>query len=91
MSFGIKNEPPTYQKTVTKTFKDYLDSFMKIFPNDFIMYSDMESHLQKLKLCFQKCRVYNINLNPDICIYGIFRDDLGFYCFQGKLPDPEKI
>jgi hypothetical protein len=27
---------------------------MKIFLNDFTMYSDMESCLQKLKLCFSK-------------------------------------
>jgi hypothetical protein len=31
MSFGMKNEPPTYQKVVTKTFLKYLDNFMKIF------------------------------------------------------------
>jgi hypothetical protein len=30
MPFGGKNEPPTYQKVVTKTFKEYLDSFMEI-------------------------------------------------------------
>jgi hypothetical protein len=72
MPFGIKNEPPTYQKAVIKTFKDYLDSFMKIFLDDFIVYSDMKSHLQKLRLCFQKCRVYNINLNPDKCAFMVF-------------------
>jgi hypothetical protein len=26
---------------------------MKIFMDDFIVYSDMESHLQKLRLCFK--------------------------------------
>jgi hypothetical protein len=27
-----------------------------------------------------------------MCIYGIFRDDLGFHCFQKKkLPIPKKI
>jgi hypothetical protein len=31
MPFGVKNEPPTYQKVVTKAFKEYLDNFMKIF------------------------------------------------------------
>jgi len=56
MSFGVKNGPPTYQKVVTKTFKKYLDNFMKIFLDDFIVYSDMESHIQKLRLCVQKCK-----------------------------------
>jgi hypothetical protein len=56
MSFGVKNGPPTYQKVVTKTFRKYLDSFMKIFLDDFTVYSEMENHLLKFKLCFQKCK-----------------------------------
>jgi hypothetical protein len=44
MLFGVKNGPPTYQKAMTKTFKEYLDNFMKIFLDDFTMYH-MESHL----------------------------------------------
>ncbi len=38
---------------MTKTFRKYLDNFMKIFMDDFTVYSDMENHLQKLRLCFQ--------------------------------------
>jgi hypothetical protein len=34
MPFKVKNGPPTYQKVVTKMFKEYLDSFMKIFLDD---------------------------------------------------------
>ncbi len=45
MLFGVKNGPPTYQKVVTKAFKKYLDNFMKIFLDDFTLYSDMESYL----------------------------------------------
>ncbi len=44
----------------------------------------MESHLQKFILCFQKCREYGISLSKQMCIYGTFRDDLGFYYFQKK-------
>jgi len=45
MSFGFKNEPPTYQRTVTKTLREYFDNFMKVFMDDFTVFSDMESHL----------------------------------------------
>jgi len=45
MSFGVKNGPPTYEKDVIKTFKEYLDNFMKIFLDDFRVYNDMESRL----------------------------------------------
>jgi hypothetical protein len=52
---------------------------MKTFLDDFIMYSDMENHLQKLKLCFQKCREYDISLNLDKCAFMVFlRLILGF-------------
>jgi hypothetical protein len=79
MLFGVKNGPPTYQRVVTKAFGEYLNSFMKIVLDDFIVYSDMESHLQKLKLCFQKCREYGINLNPTKCAFMVFsRMILGF-------------
>jgi hypothetical protein len=37
---------------------------MKIFLDDFTIYSDMDTHLQKLKLCFQKYKEFGINLNP---------------------------
>jgi hypothetical protein len=56
MPFGVKNGPPTFQRAVNRAFREYLDQFMKIFLDDFIVYNDMESHLMKLRLCFQKCR-----------------------------------
>jgi hypothetical protein len=93
MPFGVKNEPPTYQKAMTKTFKEYLDNFMKIFLDDFTMYSDMESHLQKFKLCFQKCKEYGISLNPEKCAFMVFsRMILDFIISkEGKLPNLKKI
>jgi hypothetical protein len=93
MPFGVQNGPLTYYKAVTKTFKEYLDNFMKIFLNDFITYSDMESHLQKLKLCFQKCREYGISLNPNKCAFMVFLGMiLGFKVSkEGKLQDLKKI
>jgi hypothetical protein len=87
MPFGVKNGPPTYHRVVIKTFKKYLDNFMKIFLDDFIVYNDMERHLQKLKLCFQKCREYGINLNLNKCAFMVFsRTILGFIVSkEGKL------
>ncbi len=93
MSFGLKNGPRTYQKAPTKTFKEYLDNFMKIFLDNFIVYSDMDSHLQKLRLCFQKCREYGISLNLDKCAFMVFLGMiLGFIISkEGKLPNLKKI
>jgi hypothetical protein len=44
---------------------------MKIFLDDFEVYSDMDN-LHKLKLCFQKCKEYGISLNLDKCAFIVF-------------------
>jgi hypothetical protein len=72
MPFSVKNGPPTFQRIINKTFKKYVDQFMKIFLDDFTIYSDMESHLMKLIFCSQKCREYKINLNPKKCAFMVF-------------------
>ncbi len=66
---------------------------MKIFLDDFTMYSDMESHLQKLRLCFKKRKEYGINMNLDKCAFMVFSGII--LCFivsnKRKLPYPKKI
>jgi hypothetical protein len=87
MPFGVKNGPPIFQIIVCKTFIEYLNQFMKIFLDDFIVYNDMENHLIKFRLCFQKCKIY-IMLNPKICAFMVFsRLILGFIASkEGKIP-----
>jgi hypothetical protein len=53
----------------------------------------MDNHLQKLRLYFQKCREYGINLNPKKIAFMVFSGTiLGFIISkEGKLPDPQKI
>jgi len=57
------------------------------------MYNDMESHLQKFILCFQKCKEYGISLNPKKCASMVFsRMILGFIISKKKkLPYLKKI
>jgi hypothetical protein len=45
MPFGLKNGPPTFMRAMTKAFKKYMDNFMKIFLDAFIIYNDMDIHL----------------------------------------------
>jgi hypothetical protein len=47
-AIGVKNGPPTYQRAITKAFHEYIDVFMKIFLDDFIIFSDLSTHLKKL-------------------------------------------
>jgi len=78
---------------MTTTFKECLDTFMNFFLDDFIIYNDMEIHLQKFVSCFQKCKEYNIDLNSKKCIFMVlFGIIIGFIVSkEGKLPDPKEI
>jgi hypothetical protein len=66
---------------------------MKKILNDFTIYSDMDIHMDKPKLCFQKCKEFGINLNPKKCAFMVFsRMILGFIISkESKLPNPKKI
>jgi hypothetical protein len=66
---------------------------MKIFLDDFMVYNDMENHLHKFILCFQKCREYGISSNPNKCAFMVF-SWLILGCIvskKRKLPYPKKI
>jgi hypothetical protein len=93
MPFGIKNGPPTYQKTVTKTFCEYIDVFMKIFLDDFTIFSDMSTHLKTIKNYFLKCIEYGISLNPEKCAFMVrFKTIFKFIVSkEGKTSNPKKI
>ncbi len=93
MPFGVKNGPPTYQKVITKAFHEYINVFMKIFLDDFIVFSDLSTHLEKPIKCFLKCIKYGISLNPKKCAFMVCsRTIIGFISFKkGKTLDPKKI
>jgi hypothetical protein len=42
----IRFGPPTYQKAITKTLCEYIDVFMKIFLNDFIIFNDISTPIK---------------------------------------------
>jgi hypothetical protein len=53
-------------------FFEHIDVFMKIFLNDFIVFNDMLTHLEKLNIFFFKCRKFGISLNLDNCTFMVF-------------------
>jgi hypothetical protein len=83
----------TYLSKGTKAFREYIDVFMKIFLNDFTIFSDLSTHLEKFKKCFLKCKEYGISLNPKKCAFIVCsRTILGFIVSKkGKTFYPKKI
>jgi hypothetical protein len=66
---------------------------MKIFCDEFTIFNDLLTHLEKLKKLFLKCRKFGINFILDKCAFMVFSGTiLGFIISKkGKIMDPKKI
>jgi hypothetical protein len=42
---------------------------MKLFFDDFNMFSNLDTHLPKLRLCFAKCKEFDISSNLEKCMF----------------------
>jgi hypothetical protein len=56
MPFGLCNAPTTFQKVVTKAFKEYLNEIMQSFLDDFSVYGSIKDHLSQLQKCLEEYR-----------------------------------
>lgn len=52
-------------------FQEYLHKFLEFFLDDFCVYSSQGTHLDKLRLTFQKCRAAQLCLHPEKCYIGM--------------------
>jgi len=66
---------------------------MKIFLDDFTIYTDLSTHLENFTKYFFKCRKFGINLNPNKCAFMVFlRTIIGFIVSnKGKVMDPRRF
>jgi hypothetical protein len=71
MPFGLCNVPTTFQKVVTKTFKEYLNKFIQVFLDNFNVYGSKKDHLGQLQKCLEECRQNGISLNPKKCTFCV--------------------
>jgi len=63
-AFWSKKWTTNLSKNYEQRFQGILRQIiLKEFLNNFTIYSDMDNHLFKLKLCFEKCKKFKINLN----------------------------
>ncbi len=92
MPFGLKNVPPNYQRAMNMAFHEYLEVFMKLFLDDFSVFIDLNMHLAKLQLCYDKFQGFGISLNLEKCMFLVYlRVILGYIVSKvGKLSDSKK-
>nr|XP_016471098.1 PREDICTED: RNA-directed DNA polymerase homolog [Nicotiana tabacum] len=94
MPFGLKNAGATYQRLVTKIFKDQLDKTMEVYIDNMLVKSEKkEDHIGHLKEAFKILRQYGMKLNPEKCAFGVTsRKFLGFLVSQrGIEVNPDQI
>uniref|UniRef100_A0A2N9IDW0 RNase H type-1 domain-containing protein n=1 Tax=Fagus sylvatica TaxID=28930 RepID=A0A2N9IDW0_FAGSY len=72
MPFGLKNAGATYQRMVTKMFKDQIGKTMEIYIDDMVVKSRLsQDHLKDLTETFRVLRLHRLRLNASKCVFGV--------------------
>uniref|UniRef100_A0A2N9GFJ3 Reverse transcriptase domain-containing protein n=1 Tax=Fagus sylvatica TaxID=28930 RepID=A0A2N9GFJ3_FAGSY len=72
MPFGLKNAGATYQRMVTKMFKDQIGRTMEIYIDDMVVKSKLsQNHLEDLTETFRILRLHKLRLNASKCVFGV--------------------
>ena len=72
MSFGLKNAGATYQRLVTKMFRQLLGKTMEVYIDDMLVKSKERSdHTTHLQEAFDLLKAYDMKLNPLKCAFGV--------------------
>jgi hypothetical protein len=93
MPFGLKNAGATFQWAMTYIFHDLAEILLAYLDDLTARSKKRTQHLDDLRIIFQRCRQYNIRLNPLKCVFCVTaRRLLGFIVSQsGITMDPLKV
>jgi hypothetical protein len=92
--FGLSNRPAVFMCLMNGVFRDYLDKFVIVFPDDIMVYSKLEEeHEQHLRMVFQVLRENQLYAKLRKCsFYQEQIHYLGHIILKdGIAVDPEKI
>ena len=72
MPFSLKNDGATYQRLVTKIFRQLLGETMEVYIDDMLVKSkEFFDHTKHLQEAFELLRSYYMKLNPLKCAFGV--------------------
>jgi hypothetical protein len=86
MPFGLNNAPTIFSRVVIASFKGFIHPFLKVYLDNWIVYSLLKDHVEVLCLMLEICRECQISLNINKCIFGT-----PFGILLGHIVDPAKI
>ena len=72
MPFGLKNTGPTYQKMITRMFEPQLGKNIKIYIDNMVVKSKLESeYIDNLGNIFKILGRHKLQLNTSKCSFGV--------------------
>ncbi|GBG82456.1 hypothetical protein CBR_g34833 [Chara braunii] len=94
MPFGLTNAPATFQRAMNDIFRDILEQYILIYPDDILVYSrTLEEHLRHLRDVLDRLRRHGFYAKLSKCRFAQHKVDfLGHYVSdQGLHMDDAKI
>ena len=70
--FGLKNAGATYQRMMTRMFRDKIGRTVEVYIDDMVVKSKQEKrHIDNLKEVFEVLRWHKLHFNADKCAFGV--------------------
>ena len=71
MPFGLKNTGATYQRMMTRMFRDKIGRTVEVYIDDMVVKSKHEArHVEDLRGVFEVLRQHKLRLNAEKCAFG---------------------
>jgi len=72
MPFGLKNASATYQRLMDRILAPMLERNVQAYVDDMVVnYEEEKQYVADLKELFETMGKYNMNLNPEKCVFGV--------------------
>ena len=72
MPFGLKNARATYQRMMTRMFKDKIGNMVEVYINDMVVKSrENQKHIDDLTEVFEILRQHKLRLSVDKCAFDV--------------------
>ena len=93
MPFGLCNAGGTFQRVQTKIFGPYIGKFIRVYLDDFAVYSNRDSHIENVRAAFERLMEFHCSLSPEKCRIGFEEGALLGHIVsrEGIRVDPDKV
>ena len=94
MPFGLKNAGATYQRMMTRMFREKIGCTVEVYIDDMVVKSRKESqHTEDLRGVFEILRRHKLPLNAEKCTFGVGAGKFLGYLIstQGIKANPDQI